>query len=49
MASALFDWSPVEKILVGSCEKGSDSRLSSLALIIPCLTQSSSEEDSLCV
>lgn len=39
MASAPFDWSPVKRTLVGSWGGGRDSQLSSLALIIPRLTQ----------
>lgn len=38
MASAASDWSPVEKILVGICGRGSDSQLSYSALITPELT-----------
>lgn len=49
MASAPFDWSPVEKMLVGSSEGGRDSQLPSLALISPCPTQSWGQEDRLCV
>lgn len=35
MASAPFDWSPVEKTLVGSCERERNSQLPSFALIRP--------------
>ena len=49
MASAPFDWSPVEKGLVSSCEGGRDLQLPSSALISPCPTQSWGQEDRLCV
>lgn len=45
MASAPFDWTPVEKGSVKNREGGRDPWPPSLALISPCPTQSRGQED----